>query len=243
MLMHTMDKLLGRLEALRKMCLENLNSNEIREISVELPTPPFDELYFRKTIAWCYVLFHETGPFIRFSGKLLRANPSASEVFGKTKQFIDCARTVHAHNLSKDQLSDQRKKRTYEIWILEHGGEPTNWESCCQSLVSEAAHILVLIEEAYVTRCADQTDREALWESYKQEKLMFWEANEFDPFIEKATKEIDIVGLNFTQFRNAEKRLDQWRSLAAMFDTREDAEKAIGRAIRTELINVFGCAR
>lgn len=242
MLIPTMDKLVSRVEALRQMCLENLKSKEIREISVELPTPPFDELYFRKTVAWCYVLFHETGPFIRFSGKLLRANPPASEAFGKTKQFIDCARTAHAHNLSKDQPGDQAKKRTYDIWISEHGGAPTDWENCCHALLNEAEHILVLIEDAYATRCADQTDREALWESYKQEKLTFWEAHEFDPFVEKAAKEMDIDGLNCTQFRNAGKRVDQWRILVAMFDTREAAEKAIERAIRSELINVFGCA-
>ena len=61
---------------LRSMCLKNLVSQEIHEISVYAPTPPLDELYFRKTVAWCYVLFHEIGPFVRFSGKLLRTKTS-----------------------------------------------------------------------------------------------------------------------------------------------------------------------
>ena len=61
---------------LRSMCLKNLVSQEIHEISVYAPTPLLDELYFRKTVAWCYVLFHEIGPFVRFSGKLLRTKTS-----------------------------------------------------------------------------------------------------------------------------------------------------------------------
>ncbi len=237
-----MDRLLTKIEALRSMCLENLGSKEVREISVDLPFPPLDELYFRKAIAWCYVLFHETGPFFRFSGKLLRSDPSASEHFGKTRNLIDCARTAHAHNLSQEARSDQSKKRTYEIWMLDNGGNSIHWDRCCQALINEVDHVLSVVQEAYVKRNENIGDRMDLWDDYRREKKTFWEAHEFDPFVEDMANEMKIKGLDCALFRNADKRLDKWRAIASMFDTREAAENAIGRAIRAELVGIFGIA-
>jgi hypothetical protein len=237
-----MDRLLVKIETLRSMCLENLGSKEIREISVDLPFGPLDELYFRKAISWCYVLFHETGPFFRFSGRLLRSDPGASEAFGKTKNFIDCARTAHAHNLSQEIRSDQAKRRAYDIWMLGNGGKPTSWDRCCQALIKEVDHALSLVQEAYGKRNENIGDKANLWDDYRQERRTSWEAHEFDPFVEAMANEMKIDGLDCVQFRNADKRLDKWRVIVAMFDTREAAENAIGRAIRAELVNIFGIA-
>jgi hypothetical protein len=238
--MSNFDKLLQEVDALRSMCFENLGSKEISEISVDLPKPPLDELYFRKAISWCYVFLNETGPFIRFTAKLLRTDPSASKTFGKLKNFVDCARTVHAHNLLEQRPEDAKKRRTNDIWVLDVGGEPIDWQKCCRALIENMNSVICLIKEAYAKRCENDGDRESLWQSYKVEKLTHWDAHEFDSFVESAASETNISGLNSTQFRKDGDRVERWRKLVAMFDTREAATLAIERAIRTELQQVFG---
>lgn len=237
------DRLIAKVEALRATCAKNLNSQEIHDISVDVPTPPLNELYFRKAVSWCYVLFHETGPFIRFSGKLLRARPSAHELFGRVKELITCARTVHAHNLIRERNSDIRKIRVFEIWLLENGGEPRCWETCCQALMKEVDEVLSEIQEEWGRRGEDEGDRQELWQDYEIEKRTFWEVHEFDPFVAKAAEEAGVDGLDCTLFRKDGDRAERWRKLASFFDTREAAEKAIDRAICTEVFNVFGRAQ
>lgn len=236
------EKLDGRVESLRSICVENLGRPEIHEISVDRPTPPLNELYFRKTVSWCYVLFHETGPFIRFSGKLLRARPVAHEKFRRSKDLIQCARTVHAHNLLPERESDSRKLRIYQVWQLEKGGDPLNWEMCCEALMKEVDEVLADIQQEWRLRCDDESDRKELWRDYEMEKRTFWEGHEFDPIVARAAEDAGLDGFDSTTFRKEGDRLDRWRKLISCFDTREAAEKAIDRAIRSEIFNVFGRA-
>jgi hypothetical protein len=243
MTMMAMDNLVRRVEALRSMCFDQIESKEIREISVELPDLPLDELYFRKTIAWCYVLFNETGPFFMFTGKLLRSNPPANEVFGSVKRLVDCARTAHAHNLLVERPSDLEKKRTYEIWMLQNGGSPTDWKLCCEALMRDVDRVLDLIQVSYSQRCENEADRLDLWKNYLLERQTHWEAHEFDSFVEAGALAANIGELNFALFRKEGNRVEKWRKLAVMFETREAAEKALARAIQAEMINLFGLGR
>ena len=240
--MASFDALIGRVDAFRSICAENLNSREIHEISVDKPTLPLDELYFRKAVSWCYVLFQETGPFIRFSGKLLRARPPAHENFRQVKELVQCARAVHAHNLLRGRESDSQKIRVYEIWLLENGGEPLSWEMSCQALLKQVDGVLSEIQEEWRRRCDDVSDRQALWRDYEMEKRTFWEGHEFDPFVAQAAEEAGLDGFDGTVFRKEGDRLERWRKLVSCFDTRESAENAINRAICTEIFNVFGRA-
>ena len=223
------------------MCFETLDSREIHEISVDAPTPPLDELYFRKAVAWCYVLFHETGPFIKFSGMLLRTRTSqAHEQFGQTKRLVDCARTVHVHNLLRERRIDNDKERFYGIWLLGKGGDPLSWELCNRALVNAVDEVLSAIEQEWRRISEDESDRQELWRKYELEKRTFWEAHEFDPFVAKAVEEAGLDGLDSTLFRKDGDRVERWRKLVSCFDTRESAEGAINRAIRAEVFNVFG---
>jgi hypothetical protein len=220
-----------------------LDSREIYEISVDLPAPPLDELYFRKAVSWCFVLFWETGPFIRFSGNLLRAHPEAHEKYVRAKQLVEYARTVHAHNLHSDREHDRQKFRAHQIWLIENGGEPLNWQNCNLALMSAVNEVLVYIEREWIRRCEDEIDRRELRHKYELEKRTFWEPHEFDPFVEIAAEETGLNGFDSTAFRKDGNRLQRWRKLVECFDTREAASVAIGRAIRTEIISVFGHAR
>lgn len=238
--MASFDKLIGRVDALRSICGDNLNNPEIHEISVDKPTPPLNELYFRKVVAWGYVLFHETGPFIRFSGKLLRARPPAYEKFRRTKEIVQCARTVHTHNLHAEKKSDSRIIRKYEIWLFENGGESLNWELCSQALIKEVDEVLLEIQQEWARRCTDDYDRQELWRDYEMEKRTYWEGHEFDPYIARAAEDAKLDGFDSTAFRKDGNRIERWRKLASFFDSRGAAEDAIDRAIRSEILSVFG---
>ena len=227
-----------KVEALRALCVENTGSREIREISVDVPRPPLDELHFRKIVAWCYVLFHETGPFIDFSGRLLRARRSKS--FGETRRLVVCARTVHTHNLASDNKRDVKMDRDFQIWLQENGGNPTNWEKCNQALMKKTIQVVSEIELEIKRISEVDSDRDQLWIDYQRERDNFWEGHEFDPFILQAAKELCIVGLDISAFRNQGDRLKNWRQIVGCFSSRIVAEEAIGRAIRTDLLNVFG---
>lgn len=240
MLAVSFDNLIKRVEALRSLCVKNLGSQEIHDISVDRPAPPFDELYFRKAVSWCYVLFQETGPFMRFSEKQLRTRAAAHEKFRKTRQLVECARTVHAHNLRQERQHDGNKRRSYDIWIMSNGGEPVNWERCSWALMNDVNEVLFDVEEEWRRRCEEENDRKELWREYELEKRTFWEAHDFDCFIVKAAEEAGLDGFDSTVFRKEGDRVERWRKLVNCFDTRGAAEIAIARAISTEIFNVFG---
>lgn len=220
--------------------MENIGGAEIREISLDVPACPLDELFFRKAIAWFYVLLNETGPFLRFSAKLLRSDPQASEKFGKFKFLVECARTIHAHNLTQGSQSDEKKKRQYDIWLIENGGDPVDWVMCCQSLLAEAGGVLAEIQSRYARLCEVEFDRVEMWREYASDKRTHWDAHEFDPIIERATNDLKIEQIDCSLFRKEGNRLERWRKCVAMFDSREAAVKAIERAIFAELSGIFG---
>lgn len=241
--MYSMDgfgRILDKVTDLRGLCKKHTGDDEIRPISVAVPKGLLDELYFRKTVSWLYVLLNETGPFFRFSAKLLRSDQQVSERFKNFKFFVECARTVHAHNLSKDSPSDTRRQRNHDIWLIENGGEPVDWVKCCKSLIVEAEAVLQDILSRFCAICEIEFDRVELWREYADDKRTHWEAHEFDPIIEKAASDLKIEQLNCVLFRNEGKRLEQWRKYAAMFDSRTAAETALERVVREELARIFG---
>lgn len=234
------DKIEVQIQALRSVCEENLGSREIQEISVDVPTAPLDELYFRKAISWCYVLFLETGPFFRFSANLLRGRPPVHEKYLRAKQLVVCARTAHTHNLHADRYHDQQRLRTYDIWLAKNGGEQFNWENCNLVLLNEVSEVLIEIETEWSQRCEDESDRQDLWRQYELEKRTDWEAHDFDPIVALAAEAAGLNGFDSTAFRKDGDRVQRWRKLVALFDSREAAQNAIDRAIRAELFGVFG---
>jgi hypothetical protein len=229
-----------QVEALRSFCKKNLGAQEIYDISVDRPTPPLDELFFRKLVSWSYVLFFETGPFFRFSSNLLRAQPIEHTDFVRVRKLVECARTVHAHNLLAEREHDARRRRTYDIWLIENNGDLANWENYCSSLMKEISKVLLNIGDEWHRRCEIESDRQELMRDYELEKRTSWEAHEFDPFVLSAAQEAGLSGLDGTGFRKAGDRVTRWRKLAELFESREAAERAISRAIRTELFSVFG---
>ena len=138
------DRGFGRLKVhvakIKALCYEVLGANEIDEISLDEPTGPLDELYFRKTVAWSYALFYESGVFFRYSKRLLRGrDPNGFKQMLDTMDTVRAARTVHGHNLRSDRTSDQATRRRFDIWLLTNGGTPTKWRECIEALIDDSS--------------------------------------------------------------------------------------------------------
>ncbi|WP_166038800.1 hypothetical protein [Sphingosinicella sp. YJ22] len=67
-----------------------------------------------------------------------------------------------------------------------------------------------------------------------------WPAHHFDSMLDEAAIEIGIKGLDIAVYRN--KRLERWQDLVACFHSPEEAREGLRRAIRAELVMVFGSA-
>ena len=228
----------SKIEAL---CCATLGANEIDAISLDEPDGPLDELYFRKVVAWCYSLLFENGIFFRFSKNLLRStNPDSFRQFQKIAEIVRASRTVHGHNLRSDRASDQDTRRRYDIWLRTEGGRPTEWERCIVALIGGVCESLSLLEAVWTERCSEEWSRQEIVNSYHEDKRNFWEAHEFDRFVESAATELGLTNFDCVQFRNSSGRLERWRELVGCFQTRPSAEDAVGRAIFRELIDIFG---
>jgi len=128
------------------------------------------------------------------------------------------------------------------IWLQENGGNPTNWEQCNQALMKEAIQVVSEIEMEWKRMSEDEADRRQLWHDYQLEKDTSWDAHEFDRYVEQAAEEVGLAGLDSSLFRKEGDRLERWRRLVGCFQSRAEAEEAIGRAIRVEISSLFGKA-
>lgn len=233
-----LKKHVSEIEAL---CCAQLGSKEIDSISLDEPEAPYDELYFRKIVAWSYGLLFESGVFFRFSRNLVRSsNPNAYQVLQDASDLVRSARTVHGHNLRPDRPSDQNTLRKYGIWMIEVGGTPTDWEKCILTLVRNVCDALAGIKAVWVEKCSESWSRKQIVDAYFEDKRDHWEAHEFDRFIESAALRVGLSNFDCVKFRNSNGRLERWRRLVCCFGTRQSAEEAVGRAILRELTDVFG---
>lgn len=232
--------LLRIVDGLRELSFKFLGSNEIDDISLSVPNLPLNELYFRKLVSWSYVLLYESGYFIGYSRKLLRLNPAESEEFNKIRRVINNIRTFNEHNLRNDRAADVKKIKEVESWMLEHGGNPNDWKKCSIALLEQLCKALTAIHVIWEQVCETKNQCCEIRRGYISEKNTNWEAHQFDPFIQEAASEIGLAEFDGKKYRDSGGRLERWRKLVVCFNNRVDAENAIKRAIRTELINLFG---
>lgn len=239
--MNAFSDLTAQVSRLEAVSTSVLGANEVGTVSLEEPNGPLDELYFRKLVAWCYALLYETGVFFRFSRNLLRGrDANGLQHLSYSGDIVRCARTVHSHNLRDDRSSDHRTRTKYTTWLLAEGGEPVDWGRCIGAMVAMVRKSLRSVEQAWEHAGSGQCPGENLADSYYLEKENHWEAHEFDRCVVSAANAIGLTGLDCVKFRESEGRLDKWRRLIGFFYTREDARKAVERAIQRELFGLFG---
>ena len=223
------------------LCCTHLGSKEIDTISLDEPDGPFDELYFRKVVAWTYGLLFESGVFFRFSKNLVRSsNPNAYQILHNAIDIVRTARTVHGHNLRLDRPSDQDTLRKYRVWLVSVGGIPTDWEKCIFAFVRSIYDALTEVRTVWLEKCSESEGRKQIVDAYFEDKRDHWEAHEFDAFVKAAASSVGLSNFDCVRFRSSNGRLERWRRLVCCFDTRESAEEAVGRAILRELRNLFG---
>lgn len=225
---------------LRSLCEDAIGDPEIDEVSLEPPTPPFDELFFRKTVSWCYALLKETGPFFKFSEKLLIARESKKRNWIETRKLVLFIRTVHEHNMREDRPHDRNKLTFYHAWMLTNGGDPRSWENCCAAFLNRIVCSLSDINSEWVRIASEDESKSELIKNYMRHRETHWDADQFDSIISAAAAGVNLEGLNVSSFRNYGDRVKRWSKIAETFDSREAAEVAIGRVILSEIRGIFG---
>lgn len=230
-------------DALSALLTKLTGRSLVEQITVEQPSGSEDELYFIRLVHWTYVLFNEAGqPVFKELQRLVKSMDSQKAgLIGSGKRDIDALRAYTAHNLPPTSSSSERTKRLAIIWLRTHGGgPPPNWASCCEALCA-LVHGMVKALADCLTRATD-TEEEAreLVSSILAAVDNHWEAYEFDSILDTATENIDLKGLDLVAYRNS--RYSEWRDLAGLFSTRDEARIAMSRAILAEVTHLFGSA-
>lgn len=208
-------------------------------VSVEKPSPPEDELHFLRLVSWMYVFLIEVAPVpIRHIQSLLRGtSPREHGKIAELQRLVRSMRTYQAHQLSETSTSDAATKIFVANWLsINSGTKPWTTRSrvLCSMFVGAIASVLARWMELTkngetrsnaVTALLDAVDRQ-------------WPAHLFDRMLEDAAADLGLVGMDYPVYRGM--RIEGWKKLTECFSTREDAEAALRRAIRADLISSFG---
>lgn len=212
----------------------------IEAVSVDEPNDPYDELHFVKLVSWCYVfIFEASQPAARFVLSLLRAgNPDVHTAVSSIFEDVNNLRTVRAHNLSPSSKRDDYKKRQADIWLVQNGGDPFDWPRCCRSLYQQVTSAVHRLTEKWSQVTANLEDAASVIEELMIAVNREWPPHAFDRIVEGAVADIGLSGFDCAKYR--EGRLEQWRALVGLFESRQHAEEAMKVAIRLELERLFG---
>ena len=224
----------------RSLLLAATGRELIDLISVDEPLEPYDELHFIKLVSWCYVcLFEASQPAARYILSLLRtASPEDHRQVNSAFEHVNNLRTVRAHNLLPQNKRDDYKKRQAHIWLIQNGGDPPDWASCCDSLSREVTSAVERLVRKWIEVTSSADDAASIVDQLLIVVDREWPPLVFDRIVEAAAAEIGLLGLDYVKYR--ESRLDRWREVVGYFETREHAETAISSAIRAELGQLFG---
>lgn len=223
------------LESLRECLRESTGSELFDEITVDEPVGHGDELDFFRLVVWGYVMLNEAGAVaIKHLCSMLRiSDPSEMKKVSRIREDVHNLRTARTHNLPIGVKSNDHKRRQAEVWVFENGGDPPNWNQCCDVLCQNLATLLRSLLLVW-KRSVDSTEDRAL--SIEQLKMAVdrnWPAHEFDPLVEEAAMALGISGLDIPKFRGA--HLDSWRSYLEFFHDTQTARVAIAAVIHNEL--------
>jgi hypothetical protein len=139
--------------------------------------------------------------------------------------------------MDPNSRSDADKRTTIERWAADCDG-PQQWINKSSKLTREVSEAI----DCLVQKCRSIEKGTSDYDRFGRDLLYSWNRqvppHEWDRFIEKAASELGLDGFDAKAYR--EKRLDDWRGLTLLFPDKQDAEKAISRAIAQELRIKFG---
>jgi hypothetical protein len=187
----------------RAVLRESTNRDLVMAISVEEPAEPQDELFFLKLVSWCYVLLFEAShPTTRYILSLLRTgDPRDHKDVSAVLNNVNCLRTVRVHNLSTENRSDERKRGQASIWLLQNGGEPTDWPRSCGSLCGEVTSAVRLLIEKWHRLTANSEDAPNAIQDLIATIDGEWPSHIFDRMVESAANKIGLEGFDYVRYR------------------------------------------
>lgn len=217
-----------------------LSFSAISEITVPEPEGMLDELFFRKLVAWSYVVLIEAFPIaIKQISSLMRtADRDQFRSFSATKELVSALRTLQSHNASEPSKHNEKIKSLSKTWIIEKAGDPPSWRDGCLALCEEMNNLISSLKNTFLNAIANVEDRETFIESLRSAYHLSWPAHSFDDAVTEAANELGLENFDVVSYR--EKRIENWRGLASFFTDRTAAVPAVKRAIFFELKGLFG---
>lgn len=212
----------------------------VAEVTIAEPAALLDELHFIKLVAWAYIVLVEAMPVpVRQISQTMRASDTVRhKSFSDTRELVEALRTVQSHNMGASSPRNQHQIKTCKIWLQQNAGTPTVWSTACSALAAEVLAALVALRTTFGTVVSKPADRGEFIDSIRIALERDWPAHSFDDEICSCATELGLEHLDAVAYRKP--RFEQWKQLAAMFPDRASALAAVHRAIRIEMISVFG---
>lgn len=233
----------GSLEAAAQAFTARINTDlgreAIKPITMEKPTPPPDELYFNRLVAWCYGFFFEAAAdVLKECRALLKQNaPDRTNRHTQGVRTIGSLRTYKFHNLPPGGEND--KKRAAAIaWLSDFQKDGQSIAHASEALCGIALVLIEDVMQLWVDATRDPEDAAQLIERVKHTLDQFWPPHELDDIVRDVAREIQLDGLDAKAFR--EKHIESWRQLSCCFFDRGSAEIGMRRAIRSRMRTDFG---
>jgi hypothetical protein len=224
----------------RETLLLTTKHNCIYTVTVSEPSGDEDELYFVRLVLWCYVFWFEAcHPAGSHLVSLLKVGSATDyrkvdEIF----RVVRSLRTATAHNLNPPSKQNNYTGEQASIWLAMVGGDPRDWRKCSRRLCEDAKNAVEVLSNTWFSVVGNPEDAPGGIERLLLALTRDWPAHAFDRMLEHAANSVGLTGLDLVAYRT--KRIEHWRSLAAFFSNRNDAEVALQRAIRQELVASFG---
>lgn len=239
--MATFSEVRAELNSLISPISTELNGGGITgDITVAEPVEPKDELYFVRLVAWSYVVLFELFPVpLKRLTTLLRASDNAAyKRFCATRDAVQAIRTVQSHNLGEVSRHNERLKSLACAWMTQYGGSPSSWDVCCSQLCDHMYDAFRALRSIWLHAVSAMEDKEAFIDDLKSALLKDWPAFSFDSAVVEAADTIGLNALDVVAYRDV--HIESWRKLANLFQDRDEARKAVKRAIFIQMKAQFG---
>lgn len=225
-------------ERFRRSVGDACGEEMISSVSVDEPSSD-DELGFYKLVLWSYVFWNEAcQPAGRHIASILRSSsPTDAKAVATTFANVGFLRTKLAHNLG-ESTGDQHKQTQANIWLVQNGGEPTDWPQCVRQLSEAMSRSINSLTDHWELLLTSPEDAPTAVERLISEVQHDWPVHTFDPIVAEVARALGLEGLEVVSYRLS--RHEDWRKFAKMFGTRAEAEIALRRVVLADMTRTFG---
>ena len=160
----------------------------IAQVSLERPSDEATEISFHKSVMWGYAFWVEAcQPAGHHLLNIVRnTSPSDHNLVSRAFTDVQKLRATKAHNLDPTSKSDQHKLTQARIWMVENGGEPTDWAACTKSLCGTLAAALNILTKKWEFITSSSEDANIGVEQLLLTVDREWPAHLFDRMVEEA---------------------------------------------------------